>query len=100
MIGTLPALDLMIADVPEGLHVPTISTPPRPIPKWNQFDRHSQWLSHIFDFAQEYLANSGGLLLMYLAPSVLHKSQILGCCKEFNFRLLITWLGMNHLHLT
>ena len=41
MIGTLPAVDLMIADVPEGLHVPTVSTPPGPIPKWNQFDPES-----------------------------------------------------------
>ena len=100
MIGTLPAVDLMIADVPEGLHVPTVSAPPGPIPKWNQFDPESQWLSPIFDFAQEYLTDSGGLLLMYPAPSVPHKSQILGCCKEFNFRLLMTWLRMNRLHLT
>ena len=38
MIGTLPAVDFMIADVLEGLHVPTVSAPPGPIPKWNQFD--------------------------------------------------------------
>ena len=100
MIGTLPAVDFMIVDVPEGLHVPTVFAPPGPIPKWNQFDPQSQWLSPIFDFAQEYLADSGGLLLMYPAPLVPHKSQILGCCKEFNFRLLMTWLGMNRLHLT
>ena len=100
MIGTLLAVDLMIADVLEGLHVLTVSAPPGPIPKWNQFDSQSQWLSPIFDFAQEYLADSGGLLLMYPAPSVPQKSQILGCCKEFNFRLLMTWLGMNCLHLT
>ena len=87
-------------DVPEGLHVPTVSAPPGLIPKWNQFDPQSQWLSPIFDFAQEYLADSGGLLLMYPAPSVPHESQILGCCKEFNFRLLMTWLGINRLHLT
>ena len=100
MIGTLYVVDLMIADVPEGLHVPTVFAPPGPIPKWNQFDPQSQWLSSIFDFAQEYLADSGGLLFMYPAPSIPHKSQILECCKEFNFRLLITWLGMNRLHLT
>ena len=100
MIGTLPAVDLIIADVPEGLHVPTVFAPPGPIPKWNQFDPQSQWLSPIFDFAPEYLVDSGGLLLMYPTPSVRHKSQILGCCKEFNFKLLMTWLRMNCLHLT
>ena len=79
MISALPAVDLMIADVSEGLHVPTVSAPLGPIPQWNHFDPHSQWLSPIFDFAQEYLADSGGLLLMYPAPSLPHKSEILGC---------------------
>ena len=41
MIGTLPDVDFMIADVPEELHVLTVSAPPRPIPKWNQFDPQS-----------------------------------------------------------
>ena len=51
MMGTLLVVDLMIADVLEGLHVPTVSAPLGPIPKWNQFDPQSQWLSPIFDFA-------------------------------------------------
>ena len=74
MIGTLLVVDLMIADILEGVHVPIVSAPSGPISKWNQFDPHSQWLFPIFDFAQEYLADGGGLLLMYPAPSVLHKS--------------------------
>ena len=41
MIGTLPTVDSMIVDVPKGLHVPIVSAPPGPIPKWNQFDPHS-----------------------------------------------------------
>ena len=77
MIGTLPTMDLMIADVPQGLHVSIVSALPGSIPKWNQFDPQSHWLSPIFDFAQEYLADSSGLLLMYPTPSILHKSQIL-----------------------
>ena len=41
MIDTLPVVDLMIADVPEGLHVPIVSAPSGPIPKWNQFNPQS-----------------------------------------------------------
>ena len=92
------AVDLMIVDVPEGLHVPTISAPPALVPKWNQF--HSQWLLPVFDFAEQYLHDYGGLLVMYPAPSVPHKSQLLGCCEEYKFKILLTWFGMNHLHLT
>jgi len=67
----------MIVDIPEGLHVPTISATPSLIPKWNIFK--SDYLLPVFDFAKEYLHNSGALILIYLASSPLHCSHILGC---------------------
>ena len=54
----------------------------------------------IFDFAQEYLHDKESLLIMYPAASVRHKSFLLGCCETYGFRIIMTWLGMNHLHLT
>ena len=98
MLNTKQAVDLIIVDVPEGLHVPTVSAPPSPIPEWNEFKKDS--LVSIFDFAQEYLHDKGGLLIMYPAASVRHRSFLLGCCETYGFRIIMTWLGMNHLHLT
>ena len=102
--GFRPAVDLMFADVPEGLHVPTISAPPAPIPQWNEF--HDQWLVPAFDFAEQYLHDKGAFIVMHPTPSVAHRAHILGCCQEYNFRVLhttsnqFTWFGMNHLRLT
>lgn len=92
------AVDFIIVDVPEGLHIPTISAPPAPIPTWNVFGE--DWLVPIFDFAEEYLHDDGGLLIMYPLLSRAHRSQLLGCCEEYKFRILNTWTDMNPLHLT
>lgn len=98
VLSTQHAVDMIVVDVPEGLHVPTISAPPAPIPKWNEFT--ADWLVPVFDFAQEYLHDKAGLLIMYPALSRPHRSQLLGCCESYGFRIILTWLGMNHLHLT
>lgn len=90
-------MDLIIVDIPEGLHVPTISAPPAPIPTWNVFS--TNWLVPVFDFAQEYLHDRGGILVMY-PSSVPHKSHLLGCCQQYGFKVAQSWLGMNRLHLT
>ena len=84
-------------DVLEGLHIPTISAPPAPIPRWNEFG--DSWLVPIFDFASAYLHDRGALLLMYPSSSS-HRGQLLGCCAEYGFKVSQSWLGMNHLHLT
>ena len=101
MIGGISSshssVDLMFVDVPEGLHVPSVSAPPASIPKCNAF--HGNWLVLVFDFATEYLKDHGAFLVMYPASS-LHKAQLLGCCEEYGFRIAQSWLGMNRLHLT
>lgn len=93
-----PAVDFMIVDMPEGLHVPTISGGRRPIPEWNVWEEN--YLCPVFDFAQEYLHDTAALVLIYPASSLAHRSHILGCCEEYKFRILETYLGSNHLHLT
>ncbi len=40
-----PALDLIIADIPEGLPVPSISNPPSTLPVWNEV-KHVEYLMH------------------------------------------------------
>ena len=87
----------MVVDVPEGLHVPTISAPPAPILTWNEFGE--SWLVPVFDFASAYLHDRGALLLMYPSSSS-HRGQLLGWYAECGFKVSQSWLGMNRLHLT
>ena len=87
----------MVVDVPKGLHVPTISAPPTPIPRWNEFG--DSWLVLVFDFASTYLYGRGELLVMYPSSSS-HTGQLLGCCASYGFKVSQSWLGMNRLHLT
>ena len=73
----------MVVDVPERLHVPTISAPPAPIPRWNEFG--DSWLVPVFDFASAYLHDRGALLVMYPSSSS-HRGQLLGCyasCEHY-----------------
>ena len=86
----------MVVDVLEGLHVPTISVPSAPIPRWNEFGE--SWLVPVFDFASAYLHDHGALLVMYPSSSS-HKGQLLGYCAEYGFKVSQSWLGMNCLHL-
>ena len=97
VVSSEPAIDLMVVDVLEGLHVPTILAPPTPIPRWNEFS--DTWLVPVFDFASAYLHDRGALLVMYPSSSS-HRSQLLGYCASYGFKVSQTWLGMNHLHLT
>ena len=87
----------MVVDVPDGLHVPTISAPPAPIPKWNEFGKN--WLVLVFDFASTYLHDRGAVLLMYPSRSS-HTDQLLDYCAKYGFKVAQSWLGMNRLHLT
>lgn len=91
------AVDLIIVDVPEGLSVPTVSTPPSSVPAWNKFSE--EWLLAIFDFAETYLHDGGGLLVIYPFCRQI-KSHLLGNCKSFGFQSKKDWWGMNRLHLT
>ena len=97
IVSSEPAIDFMVVDVPEGLHVPTISAPPEPIPRWNEFG--DSWLVPVFDFAFAYLHDRGALLMMYPSSSS-HRGQLLGCCALYGFKVSQSWLGMNRLHLT
>ncbi len=92
-----PCLDLILADIPEGLPVPGISDPPSSIPAWNQESK--EWLQPLFDFADEHLQDDGAIILFH-PFRVSTKSNILGYCKSYGFTIRKEWWGMNRLHLT
>ena len=90
-------MDLILADLPEGLPVPGISNPPSSIPAWNR--EPEDWFQTIFDFADHHLQDDGAIILFH--PSRMStKSIILGCCSTYGFSVRKEWLGINRLHLT
>ena len=95
--GVQPCLDLILADIPEGLPVPGISNPPTSIPAWNQ-DTH-EWLQPVFDFADNHLHDDGAIILFH-PFRMTTKAMILGYCECFGFQVRKEWWGMNRLHLT
>jgi hypothetical protein len=68
-------LDLILANIPEGLPAPGISNPPLSIPAWNQESK--EWL--LFDFADEHLYDDGATILFH-PFRMSTKSDILGYC--------------------
>ena len=51
----------MIADLSEGLPVPTVSVPTSVVPTWNE--KSDDYFQELFDFADEILHDNGVLLL-------------------------------------
>jgi hypothetical protein len=95
--GVQPCVDLILADIPEGLPVPGISNPPTSIPTWNQ--ETPEWLQPIFDFADNHLHDDGAIILFH-PFRMTTKANILGYCVCFGFHVLKEWWGINRLHLT
>ena len=95
--GVQPCLDLILADIPEGLPVPGISNPPTSIPTWNQ--EADEWLHPIFDFADNHLHDDGAIILFH-PFRMTTKAMIIGYCECFGFQVRKEWWGMNRLHLT
>ena len=60
---TTSAVDLVIANIPERLHVPGISTPPFSIPYWNA--KYDKFMLSLFLFSMQYLHDDGALLIFH-----------------------------------
>ncbi len=90
-------MDLIIADLPEGLPVPGISNPPSYVPAWNI--ESEDWFQTIFDFADHHLQDDGAIILFH-PFRMSAKSNILGYCSTYGFAVRKEWWGMNKLHLT
>ena len=92
-----PFVDLIIADIPEGLPVPGVSDPPTSIPSWN-IDTDN-CLQPIFDFADNHLHDDGAVILFHPFRAST-KGEIFGYCDAFEFEVRKEWWGTNKLHLT
>ena len=61
--NAIPAIDLVIADIAEGLHVPGILIPLSSIPSWNA--KSDKFLFVLFLFCMQYFHDDGALLIFH-----------------------------------
>jgi hypothetical protein len=83
-----PCLDLILADIPKGLPVPSISKSPLFIPAWNQESK--KWLQPLFDFGDKHLHDDGAIILFH-PFRMSTKSIILGYCKLYGVAIRKEW---------
>jgi hypothetical protein len=88
--------DLIIADLPEGLHVPNVSSPPHIIPPWNDHKRKN--IEALFEFACAYLTDDGPLLLFVHEKKDV-REDVRTFAASYDFVLRKDWWGFNELHL-
>ena len=89
-------VDLVIADVPDGLTVPEAS--PSAVPEWNILGR--SFLRDLFNFADSFLHDDGAMFLVYSDDGQVMRGEIESYFPAFGFMELKTWTGFNRLHMT
>jgi hypothetical protein len=87
----------MIVDIPEGLPVPMVSSPPTSVPGWNSADKN--FLPLVFDFGSS-LVHDNGVLLLFHKDDLKFKADIRGFANAYHFKILKEWMGINRLPLT
>ena len=90
-------VDLMIMDIPEGLPVPTVSSPASSVPEWNKLP--DRYVETVFEFASG-LVHDNGVLLLFHPDDLRMRADIRGCLKPYHFSLFKEFMGVNHLPLT
>ena len=79
----------MIADIPENLPVPGISTL---VPSWNV--RSEKYVEHTFEFAHYFLHDDGALVLIHCDDRALMQ-DVDECADQYDMQLLKDWWGIN-----
>jgi hypothetical protein len=91
------AVDLIIADYPDGLPVPGVSEFPGQVPDWNK--RVQNFIKFTIGFSQGYLHDDGALLL-FMPDNVQVKKEVLSFLYNNNLEVKEEWTIVNSLHLT
>jgi hypothetical protein len=95
--STVGGIDLMIVDIPKGLPVSMVSSPPTSVPGWNSADKN--FLPMVFDFGSS-LVHDNGALLFFHKDDLKLRANIRGFAKAYHFSILKEWTGINHLPIT
>ena len=94
MSTTHTGIDLLIADVPEDLPVPVVSS--SAIPDWNR--RSKDYFKVLFTFAATHLHDDAVLLIIHSNnPAINHALR--NWSFTLVFELVQDWWGLNGLHL-
>jgi hypothetical protein len=88
--------DLIIADLPEGLPVPNVSSPPDLIPSWNA--HNSKDIEALFEFADGFLTDDAPLLL-FLPEFKTIRDDVRSYAASYGFALAKDWWAINELPL-
>jgi hypothetical protein len=91
-----PAVDLIIADYPDGLPVTGVSEFSGQVPHWNK--QVQNFVKFTIGFCQGYLHDDGALLLFY-PDSVQIKKEVLSFLYNNNLEVKEEWTIVNCLHL-
>jgi hypothetical protein len=95
--GTTGGVDLMIVDIPEGLPVPMVSSPPSSVPQWNSEDKN--FLPILFVLGSS-LVHDNGVLLLFHKDDPKFRASIRGFVKAYHFSIMKDWTGINCLPIT
>jgi hypothetical protein len=95
--GTTGGVDLMIVDIPKGLPIPMVSSPPTFVPEWNSEDKN--FLALVFDFGSSLVHDNRVLLLFHKDDPKL-RADIRGYANAYHFKILKEWTGINYLPIT
>jgi hypothetical protein len=87
----------MIVDIPKGLLVPMVSSPPTSVPEWNSEDKN--FLPLVFDFGSS-LTHDNGVLLLFHKDDLKLRAAIRGFAKAYHFSIMKEWTGINRLPIT
>ena len=91
------AVDLIIAEYPDGLHIPGVSDFPGQVPHWNK--QVQNFVKFTIGFCQGYLHDDGAMLLFY-HDSVQIKKEVLSFLYNNNLEVKVEWTIVNSLRLT
>jgi hypothetical protein len=82
--GADGGVDVMIMDIPEGLPVPMVSSPPTFVLDWNSDIKN--FLAMVFDFGSS-LVHDNGMLLLFHKDDLKLRADIRGYSKAYHFSI-------------
>jgi hypothetical protein len=94
---TAVGIDLMIVDIPKGLPIFMVSSPPTSVLEWNTMDRN--FLHMVLDFGSSFIHDNRVLLLLHKDDLQL-RADIRGYSKAYHFLILKEWMEINRLPIT
>jgi hypothetical protein len=87
----------MIVDIPKGLLIPLVSSPPTCVPEWNSDNKN--FLPIVFDFGSS-LVHDNGVLLLFQKDDLKLRASIRGSAKAYHLSILKEWTGITCLPIT